>query len=1626
MGLSYLPSQGQYALTPILPTPTPPDPPVILRLQGGANSPSSDVVSTVTNPVNISPRMADRLSSFPEEVYSLLPTDHLVKLLKVLLGDAGAGQLNKLTTMARLGTVIQGANFYDLDNFYGALFGVPRNPDELYDINPYTDSAEADVWSNIRALDNSYRSRIDQLGRAISFGASAIGMQLIAEAVLQCPCAIFESWKLADEGVVTWSDLESYTWGELEDYTWGEIESLSVPSSSVDRKTFTIVPTRALSNSEAFGLRQIINTIKPADTVVFIDKTGSNSQTEVTISGVAADSSYWGLIESIIPQEQFASFYDLSTTVQPGGWREVLRAALTEYQGEQISYGGDIVGVSAYDTDSQGNIIDTNVIDSYTFQDGTTVYYPPSQAIGSRFFSLAGRYVSDGILQGAPYSNDTQNVPSTTNRAPMSIYVDGMEINNLVAALEDPSIINTLGVNAPDERYWSTPPRLSSDNRTETLDVTLVASRLVNNLTFSIAHFPQIVQVQTFNTESASWETVYSRTIYDSIPAYISSIPPIAHSHPQHSVAGAWDTINVSIPPTEVSQVRLVLQRIPNGTPPVGPVSVLDPNAGSNSNTAPVPYSLGVKDFALGYQVAQESDLPTQPIVTQDALGSQAQFSVRLELPQNAVDGSSVPWRSAPQPTSNSVVNFYLDTRDGSGNPQLVDALFIDPLYIGPHCTVYYSNSGTHNLGFPSDATNLVSPVLTTAGTVTPYGGGLVFDSARPSYVDIENTAIQFDPSQPWWIGAVLAPNFKSYEGDGQTLWDLGNGLNLSFGNNSITLNGGSGTLTLEDISFSSGSTIGITVAYFPIATPSFNAGLYLFFDNNNPLDIERANLSSGRIVQPDPHPIFSSRYITGGYSATFVPESMGVPQPTLRFGGTLSDPGVANFKLVGLALKQIPLTESDLDNFTSTYSTYTEVTGDNTNNALIRYNNSNVSPTNALGWIGGPGDFWNLLSWTPIMRDFSLQKGFMHLPPTSAKYFKLEFTNLIAQPITSLVPITKTFQTHQGTSGYRVQNINTPIANNEGVSPPGTHVAIALANSVAFGDAPILQTLPTAPSSPAVNQPTSVQVAPDYAAQAQLASNAWYWQYQQWAAGPTGPRFVNNGTHNYVTSTISQSNQTSFFVGLSSIAAYRLNFGGTDDTQMYEEVFIDDTFIQTTGIPQNPGDVNTDGLTEFPVIDVSSTYNSTSPVIGVQFATIQSDAVQIAYDDDFGDSATETPYNWNDTSLPTRVGNATLNYITPANTVLVSRDTISHPPPARLSEGLVEDIPFPIFEGVIPSGPEEIGLTSDIGTYGSQPGSEAAGWLGGLGEGPNVGGLANAYSVPTASGMVYGAVRLTTNDTLASPLSLEIVDADSDIVLTSKVVNCSPGQIVEAYVSYELGSVVSSGGPIYTRIVQYGNAQNSWTVDRLSTFNDSWIWEFTNDGTNWINASNIRDNAFGLVTFPYPGTTLKWRLTGVRPNAHVNYLRVRPVYDNVKSDAPLGIVRGPNYSMYDHIPPIDQDPFFDGWHSPIPYWWYAASNEYPILNIPGIPNQNEYSRFYERVADDSASVSDSVTRSVYDFRYPSDSAPSVESLTRELSSSRSTSDSTSESDSAVAVIVHLPDTPDIVAPDVHDLPNPG
>jgi Putative peptidoglycan binding domain len=143
-----------------------------------------------------------KTSNFPEDVYNLNPTDNLTLLLKVLLGDAGAGQLTLAQTTASNTQNLSGIEFSDLDNIAGSLLGSARLSTEEYGVavDPFQSQLLRTTWDTIQMADSSYRERLALMLTAINSGATVLGLTLLCEAILGNDVRIVEAWRAPFSG----------------------------------------------------------------------------------------------------------------------------------------------------------------------------------------------------------------------------------------------------------------------------------------------------------------------------------------------------------------------------------------------------------------------------------------------------------------------------------------------------------------------------------------------------------------------------------------------------------------------------------------------------------------------------------------------------------------------------------------------------------------------------------------------------------------------------------------------------------------------------------------------------------------------------------------------------------------------------------------------------------------------------------------------------------------------------------------------------------------------------------------------------------------------------------------------------------------------------------------------------------------------------------------------------------------------------------------------------------------------------------------------------------------------------------------------------------------------------------
>lgn len=1397
----------------------------------------------------------DRFAHFPEEVYDLSAESHLVRFLKALTGDAGAGQLRKRLIMARLQQSLQGIRFHDLDRFYGSLFGIKRTTDEALTIDPYFSTATSEQWTAQEVADASYRSRISQFAKALAFGPTPTGIELVAEALLSVDCDVYETYEQADgsyqtygeievlaptvtvrtnlctnsgfetdatnwesptdggtlvrvtsehhtgiaalqittitgldqgavaslagvaevaetgsvivsawvkapagavmrvraaeftpapasvgdtyvvfTGIGNWQqvsvtrssvtagnkvrievqqttataqvfyvddvlieagvDLDDYfdgdtpdvdemtdvvhAWtgtahaststetitgtdmGDLEDMPFSVLEGAALDRLAGDeRREFVVRPKRMISQAEAYDLGRVLRQIKPADARFVIDYEGSHPLSPIAIRGLLADSNYWEVVPKVTARDVPRAPY----TIESSAPVEQPRPPFTSYQGEAWSYITEVIGVAAFHgVPGNGEALVRTPTQRVTLADGTTLDYPPTQALTPKRYLLAGRSISDGVLVAHPYW--AMSPRTSPDLAPL--FTDRINLDALNGLLMR-SPIDSFPQN-PIERFWASPERMMDDETDEIFEISLTQPRQMNYLSVETARFPHSITVQVF--QGSEWVDVGSEQVVDSNPAYLPPGMQVS-GHPQHSHPGHWRQVSFHLPEAlRVISVRFVFRRIP-GTAP------------KSDATTGVAYSLAMRSLDLGFRVYGLSDVPTealdgtQPIgATIDPVGSKMEFYLRQQNASGLLESATNTWKSEPQPINFSVVNLYLDVRDGVDDAQVIDRFFLDPTHPGVHLTIYYT-------------------------------------------------------------------------------------------------------------------------------------------------------------------------------------EAVGEPSP---------------------------------------------------------------------GWYAEQ-------VWQPIMRDYRLQKGFVHIPPTAARHFKFEFTSLAAEPHETMMPLTRTIRM------FPQALIDATLASQGSASilPGGLRTAIEVGDNLRYADA--MRMLRDSTVDTRDYLPTEVMYASNPQSMISLREQSWAFGWTPWHQGSAAPRWSAATRHAYDTIEMRHTTTVGFFVGLKDIQAFRTDPGEDDDVLVYDEHFHDFRNIEP-GFTWtfNPGALET--VLEDDCVATSRVYASRHNVWALQFATQQTAPVQVVPDDDLRDPAlasidwTDNPDGWH------QVGDSIIVYSPVNHSARL----------VRYSQPLLRPTPR---EGDVVQEPVQ-----EVFSYRPWAIADAtqttASW----------GGIETTSVGVSSAGQVYVAIRFAFLTQQTSPLILQVLDGTTEDVIMEYEIEGGLGEIVEKFFPFPL-----SGSPsIRARVIQRGISDDIFEVDRLSIYDPGIRWEFSVDGgVTWVPVEGgVRNNAYGFVTFPDPGNQLMWRVTGMRLRMSLSSLRMRVHYQGLQNARYDGAQRGPNVSVYDEFPPITDDTLFTTWSRPVPRDWFMAYRQFPMLVAADGPTVTEFARFYGRPVGEAVNEpSDGVLRTL-------------------------------------------------------------
>ena len=281
----------------------------------------------------------------------------------------------------------------------------------------------------------------------------------------------------------------------------------------------------------------------------------------------------------------------------------------------------------------------------------------------------------------------------------------------------------------PANRMWISQPRPGADQTVEVITVNFKLPMQISEVEWDTLRVNCHTELW-YQDQSNNWRQVLDE-----------SRNPVTLDVSQSS-AQAWYTAQFYCYPLVAKKVQWRISR------------VFDPLVG------PVPYPVGIREGLLRRDIYNRSDGTRFIEDQQDTVGNAISSYIKDWDASKSFDNDpNTYWRCLGQPDPNAVVWLALDVRSADGSPQLIDALYIDPLYTGNILNLYYSNDDTVGVRKLSPVT---APATTDTYTQWQAGKGRWDTSTWGANSDYDFTMI-WGPlvSQDAWIGVEWTPDFS-------------------------------------------------------------------------------------------------------------------------------------------------------------------------------------------------------------------------------------------------------------------------------------------------------------------------------------------------------------------------------------------------------------------------------------------------------------------------------------------------------------------------------------------------------------------------------------------------------------------------------------------------------------------------------------------------------------------------------------------------------------------------------------------------------------------------------------------------------------------------------------------------
>ena len=365
---------------------------------------------------------------------------------------------------------------------------------------------------------------------------------------------------------------------------------------------------------------------------------------------------------------------------------------------------------------------------------------------------------------------------------------------------------------------------------------------------------------------------------------------------------------------------------------------------------------LGLKNIEIKRRVYTRRDASGGIPDTKDSLGNFVTHVVKDWDANKAVDDNETTfWKSAPQPSPEAVTGLYVDCRDKEGKSQVIDRLWIDPVYSGQQLNLYYSTfqpTGSFRLDETAFSPKALTGTWSESGL---YDAGVTLDSRKLGITS---------KNQQFWVAGSFEKDSNST--DTVTLFSIPGLSFTSTPNREFRLNQGSSSSIVQ--------------------APGLKFDKPVFWSISKSTDglvTIRVRNVGGASVQ---NTASISKEVEWG------DVTQRAPQATLRYfiiklGEELSDSSWESLS-------------TDPESYWFPAPVIESKDGEVPETTLM-------NTVLAVDWAkedtprgGMDSSFFSSIVWTPIWADYVLHKGWYFFPqPRLMTFLKLEITNLTEEP---------------------------------------------------------------------------------------------------------------------------------------------------------------------------------------------------------------------------------------------------------------------------------------------------------------------------------------------------------------------------------------------------------------------------------------------------------------------------------------------------------------------------------------------------------------------------------------------------------------------------------------------------